>query len=205
MAGLGGSAPAAQGSAGKRMKISGAVILAVAAIGHAAGPAPTSAGAKFHALAIGAYPRGSRVPISMSELNTYLAAEIPFLLGPGVRHVRIETASGNIARGTADIDFLKIRQAHGEKPNWLVSQLLEGERPVEITARLISAHGMARVDVLKVAISGVVAEGRTLDFLISNFVIPTFPGAKIGKDFRLDFNIDRLEILPGQLVVVLKS
>jgi hypothetical protein len=184
------------------MRMCAAAILACAAVALAA---PTGAAAKFHALAIGAYPPGSRVPISMRELNAYLAAEIPSLIGPGVRHVRIETASGNMVRGTADIDFLKVRQAHGEKPNWLMSQLLEGERPVEITVRLTSSHGMARVDVLKVAISGVVAEGRTLDFLIDNFVVPTFPDVKIGKDFRLDYNIDRLEILPGQAVVVLRS
>jgi len=185
-------------------QLRGAAVLACAVLALAS-PQVRAIKAKFHALEAGAYPHGSRVPIGMAEFNAYLAAEIPYMIGPGVRNARVETASGNIARGTVDIDFLKVRQSYGEKPNWLLSQLLEGERPVAITVRITSAHGKARVDVLKVAVSGVVAEGRTLDFLIANFVVPTFPKVKIGKEFPMDYNIDHLEILPGQVIVVVGS
>jgi hypothetical protein len=164
--------------------------------------AAAGAWSKFHALAKGSYPPGSRVVITDAEFNTYLTGEVPNIIGPGVRHARVETASGGIVRGTADIDFLKVRQAHGEKPGWLMSELLGGERPVAISVRVTSSHGKARVDVLKVAISGVVAEGRTLDFLINNFVIPSFPDVKVGKEFALDYHIDHLEVLPGRAVVV---
>jgi hypothetical protein len=163
------------------------------------------AAAKFHALAIGAYPPGSRVPITTREFNSYLQAEMPNFIGPGARNARVETDAGNIARGYVDIDFLKVRQAHGDRPNWLMSQLLAGERPVEITVRITSGSGKCRVDVLRVAVSGVVAEGRTLDFLISTFVLPTFPDVKIGQDFALDYNIERLEIRPGVVTVVLRG
>ncbi len=159
--------------------------------------------AKFHGLDIGSYRRGARVPITTRELNAYIHAEIPGVIGPGVRNARVETDVGNIARGYLDIDFLKIRRAQGEKPNWVMSELLAGERPVAITARITSGHGMARVDILKVQVSGIIAEGRTLDFLIDNFVLPTFPSAKINKDFPMDYNIDRLEIRPGVVTVVL--
>jgi hypothetical protein len=168
--------------------------------------AVTGAAAKFHMLAAGSYPPNSRVPITTTELNTYVNAEVHNLIGPGIRNVRIETDAGNIARGHADIDFMKVRQAvDAEKPNWLLQQLLAGERPVDITIRVTSGHGMARVDVLRVVISGVVAEGRTLDILISTFLLPTFPDAKIGKEFALDYNIDRLEIVPRKVIVVLKN
>jgi hypothetical protein len=163
----------------------------------------TGAAAKFHGLAIGAYRPGARVAITMSEFNAYLQTEIPATIGPGVRNARVETDAGNIARGYVDIDFLKVRQAHGETPNWLMSQFLAGERPVAIKVRVTSGGGKCRVDVLSVSVSGVVAEGRTLDFLINNFVIPTFPDVKIGKDFDLDYKIDRLEIRPGVVYVVL--
>jgi hypothetical protein len=115
----------------------------------------------------------------------------------------VEMDAGNIVRGFADIDFLKVRQAHGDKPNWLMSELLAGERPVAITVRIASGSGKCRVDVLKVAVSGVAAEGRTLEFLIDNFVLPTFPDVKVGKDFPFDYRIDRLEIRPGVAMVVL--
>lgn len=166
--------------------------------------ATTSVEAKFHALEVGAYPPGSRVTFTTAEFNRYLQTEIPVFIGPGVRNARVETAAGNIVRGDTDIDFLKVRQAHGEQPNWLMSQLLAGERPVSITVRVTSGHGMCRVDVLQVSVSGVVAEGRTLDFLIRNFVLPTFPDVKVGQDFPLDYNIDHLEIRPGVVVVALR-
>jgi hypothetical protein len=147
--------------------------LALAAIG---------AAEKFHRLAIGAYPPNSRVTITTTEFNSYLDAEIQNLIGPGIRNARVETLAGNIARGHADIDFLKVRQATGgEQPNWILQQLLAGERPVDITIHVTSGHGKARVDVLRVSVSGMVAEGRTLDTLITNFLLPTFPDAKIGK------------------------
>ncbi len=160
---------------------------------------------RFHKIEIGAYPPGSRVPISIRDLNPYLNFVVHFSVPSGLRNIHIETGSNNIIRGTADIDFLKIRQAQGEKPGWLLSQLLGGERPVEVTARLTSADGVAKVDVLKVSISGFVAEGATLDFLITTFVLPNFPEAKVGTNFRLDYNIDHFDIQPGQVIVVLRA
>jgi hypothetical protein len=170
------------------------------------GAALTGAALKFHKLAVGAYPPGSRVVVTTAEFNRYLDAEIPNLIGPGVRNARVETSDGGVVRGTADIDFLKVRQATGgEKPSWLLQALLSGERPVEITVRVTSGHGMARVDVVRVVVSGVVAEGRTLELLISNVLLPTFPDAKVGKEFALDYGIERLEIAPGACTVVRNS
>ena len=175
------------------------LLCALAAIGAAL----SGAALKFHGLAVGAYPPGSRVVITTAEFNRYLDAEIPNLIGPGIRNARVETSEGGVVRGTADIDFLKVRQATGgEKPSWLLQTLLSGERPVEITVRVTSGHGMARVDVVRVVVSGVAAEGRTLELLISNVLLPTFPDAKVGKEFAMDYGIDHLEVAPGSVTVV---
>lgn len=160
---------------------------------------------KIKKLERSAFPRGARVSFTSQELNAYLRREMPRLVGPGTRNSRIEIDRDNIARGFVDVDFLKLRQAHGEAPGWLLSKLLEGERPVEITVRLHSARGHGRVDVLKVSVNGVVAEGQTLDFLIANFLLPTFPYAAIGKDFPMEYNLDRLELRPGGVTVVLRK
>lgn len=165
----------------------------------------TSAGAKFHSIAEGAYPPGSRVTFTQREINTYVQAEMETAIGPGVRNGHIEIGAGNIVRGTLDIDFLKVRQAHGDPPGWMLSQLLAGERPVAITARVTSSNGHARVDLVRVEISKVAAEGRTLDFLIENFVLPTFPEIIVDRDFQLGFGIDRIELRPGVAIVVLSG
>jgi hypothetical protein len=178
-----------------------ALICALAAL--AAGP--TSVEAKFHALQIDAYPKGARIPFTDREFNAYLQSAIPAFIGPGVRNARIEIDAGGIVRGYADIDFLMLRQSEGEKPGWLMSQLLAGERPVAITVRLTSAHGKARVDVQRVAVSSLVVEGHTLELLISTFVLPSFPDVKVGKDFALAYNINRFEFRPGVVTVVLNA
>jgi hypothetical protein len=177
-------------------------LMAILALYAAASAADVAA--KFRDISIGAYPPGSRISFTTRDLNAYIDEQIPSVIGPGVRNARVETGSVNIVRGYLDIDFLKVRQAHGDKPNWLMSELLAGERPVAITARISSGQGRCRVDVLSVTVSGIVVEGRTLDFLIHNFVLPTFPSVKIAREFELDYHIDHMEIAPGVVTVVLQ-
>jgi hypothetical protein len=178
-----------------------ALICALAALAASPGTVET----KFHALQIDAYPKGARIPFTDREFNTYLQSAIPTFIGPGIRNARIEMDAGGIVRGYADIDFLKLRQAEGEKPGWLMSQLLAGERPVAITVRLTSGHGKARVDVQRVAVSSLAIEGHALDMLISTFVLPSFPDVKVGKDFALAYHIDHFEFRPGLVTVVLSA
>jgi hypothetical protein len=41
-----------------------------------------------------------------------------------------------------------------------------------------------------------------LDYLIENYVIPQFPDAKVGRPFELAHRIDRLEVKPNAVGVV---
>src|SRR5689334_13224566 len=116
---------------------------------------------------------GTRVTISPRELNAYAEHEVP----DGVRNPRLFVVSPGVARGTAMVDFAKVRRAQGHEPGWLMRKLLEGERPVSVTARIQSAGGRAKVDVQSVEISGVIVDGRTLDFLIQNILMQVYPDA----------------------------
>ncbi|MGH9659852.1 MAG: hypothetical protein ACRD96_14985, partial [Bryobacteraceae bacterium] len=62
-------------------------------------------------------------------------------------------------------------------------------------------HGQATVDVQRVEVSGVPIEGAALDFLITNYLVPHYPDAKIGRPFNMHRNIDRLEIRPEAVAV----
>jgi hypothetical protein len=84
-----------------------------------------------------------------------------------------------------------------------MSRLLDGERPVSVTARIRSGGGKATVDVQSVEISGLTIDGKTLDFLIQNFLLAMYPDAVVGKPFDLRHRIDRLEIQPGSVGVVI--
>jgi len=146
---------------------------------------------------------GSRVTLTSGELNAYVATEAAEFAPQAVRDTQLQLGDG-AATGSALIDFLKLRQAHGQQPGWMMQKLLAGERPVRVTARIQSGSGRAQVDVERVEISGYVIDGRTLDFLIRNFLMPQFPDAKVGQPFDLAHRIDRLEVKPDAVGVVLR-
>jgi hypothetical protein len=144
---------------------------------------------------------GSRVTLTSRELNAYVANEIADFGGQGVREPKLELGNSS-ATGTALIDFLKVRQAAGKPSGWVMTKLLAGERPVRVTARIQSGSGRATVDVEKVEISGVTIDGKMLDYLIEHYLIAQFPEAKVGQPFELSHRIDRLEVKPDAVGVV---
>ncbi len=101
------------------------------------------------------------------------------------------------------INFAELRRSQGNPPGWLMSRLLDGERPVTVTARIRSAAGQATVDVLSVQISGVTIDGRTLDFLIQHFLLPLYPDAAVGRPFELGERIEKLDVQPQGVTVLI--
>jgi hypothetical protein len=142
---------------------------------------------------------GARVSLTYPEIDAWVAREAP----DGVRNPRIQVTARGIATGSALIDFAKVRRAQGQAPGWLMSKLLEGERPVSVTARVRSSGGTATVDVERVEISGVAVDGRTLDFLIQNIVMPLYPTAVVGRPFELGHRIERLDVAPASVAVLI--
>ncbi|HUO30606.1 MAG TPA: hypothetical protein VMU80_15380 [Bryobacteraceae bacterium] len=139
---------------------------------------------------------GSHVLLTQAEINAYARHEIASVAPEGVRSPRLNLGPGT-ATASALIDFGKLRRAEGKPPGLLMGYLLDGERPVTVTARIRSSDGTARVDVESVEISGVVIEGRMLDFLVNNYLLPDYPQAKIGQPFELGHRIERLEVQPA--------
>jgi hypothetical protein len=142
---------------------------------------------------------GARITLTLQELNAYAAHEVP----DGVRNTRVELPEPGLAKGSALVDFGRVRRAQGHPPGWLLSKLLDGERPVAVTARIRSGGGSATVDVQRVEISGMVIDGATLDFLIQNVLLPAYPAAAVGKPFELGHRVDRLEVRQGSVDVVI--
>jgi hypothetical protein len=157
-----------------------------------------SARQKLDQIETGRLRPGARLTLSPRELDAYVAKEAP----AGVRNPRLELQSG-AAKGVALIDFGKVRRAQGHPPGWLMSKLLDGERPVTVVARIQSGNGRATVDVQRVEISGIEIDGRTLDFLIQNVLLPIYPDAAVGRPFELGHRIERLDVQPGAVGVVI--
>jgi hypothetical protein len=158
-----------------------------------------SAKQKFDAIESGRLRPGAQVTLSYPELTAWVEKEAP----KGVRSPKLRVAERDIATGTALIDFAQLERSQGRQPGWLMSKLLEGERPVAVTAHIRSGAGRATVDLQRVEISGIVIDGRTLDFLIQNFLLAMYPDAVIGKPFELGHRIERLDIVPAAVGVVI--
>jgi hypothetical protein len=176
-----------------------ACLLAIALACLAFAPAGdyTTAREKFNLIDSDHLRPGARVTLSTRELNAYVAHEAP----PGVTQTKLQIENPGLVTGTALIDFGAVRRAQGHPPGWLLSKLLDGQRPVSVTARVVSANGHATVNVERVAISGVEMDGKTLDFLIDNLLLPMYPDAAVNRPFELGHRIDRIDIQPAAVGV----
>jgi hypothetical protein len=154
---------------------------------------------KFDSIEANGLPPGSRVVLTYRELSAWAEHEVP----EGVRNPRIELTGPRTVTGSALVDFGKVSRAEGHPPGWLMAKLLEGERPVSVTVRIASSGGQARVDVERVAISGLVVDGATLDFLIRNVLLPLYPNAVVGRPFSLGHRIERLDPGPHSVGVAI--
>src|SRR5215469_12065928 len=174
-----GNSPSSKGIVRKRYFWTAAILFA--AVLSAAYDEYGSARRKFDQIEAGGLRPGTRVTLSPQELDAWVAHEAP----DGVRNPHVVLPSQGVATGTALIDFGKVRRAQGHPPGWLMSRLLDGERPVSVTARIRSAGGQATVDVQRVSVSGLQIDGQMLDFLIQNFLLAIYPDAAVGRPFEL--------------------
>jgi hypothetical protein len=142
---------------------------------------------------------GTRMELTAQEINAYVLKEAP----EGVRNPKVHLLAPGLAKGTALVDFGKLRRAQGYEPGWIMSKLLDGERPISVTARIRSSRGSATVDVQSAQISGMTLDGKMLEFLIQNFLIPAYPDAVVGQPFELGHRIDRLDVQPSAVAVVI--
>lgn len=71
-----------------------------------------------------------------------------------------------------------------------------------VTARFASRNGRARVvDVERVEVSGIAIEGHTLEFVIEDYLRPTFPDVVVNEWFGLRFGVERFTVAPGGVTV----
>lgn len=142
---------------------------------------------------------GSGVVLTVPELNAWAASQVP----TGVRETKLRVDSPGVATGSALVDLAKVSRAQGFEPGWLLTKLLEGERPVTVTVRIRSGNGSATVDVQRVAIGALEIDGKTLELLIQYVLLPVYPNATVGRPFELGHNIEQFDIQPAAVRVMI--
>jgi hypothetical protein len=169
----------------------------------AADPLYLSTQQKFDRIADGKLKPGTVVLLTPAELNAWARVKVPEAIPQGLRNPVLELGPGE-ANASALVDFLKMRSGQGKETGWLMSKLIEGERPLRIWIRMTSGGGRATVYLTRVDLSGATISGRTLDFLIDNFFKPLYPDAKIGEPFELGYSMERIEIQPSGVRIFMK-
>lgn len=152
----------------------------------------------------GKLPPGTVLTFGERDVNSYLVMKAKEKVPEGLRDPKVVIRDG-AAVGHAYVDFVKMRHAQGTDLNWLMRKLLEGEHPITVSGRLTSSNGMAKVDLDRVEIGGSSIKGRALDLLIRTFVNPLYPSAKVGEEFELGYNMDRIELKQGVAQVMMAA
>ena len=168
-----------------------------------ADPLYDSAARKLDAIETRQVKRGSSVVFSPQEINAWARVKVPEIVPEGMRDERVDLGT-NTATGYALVDFLKMRHAKGESTNWLISKLIEGERPLKVGVRIESGGGRCSVYLTRVEIGKAVANQTVIEFLVKTFFMPLYPEAKINEPFDLDYDIDRIDIAPSGARVTIK-
>jgi len=174
-------------------------IAMVLAAGAAAYDLYSSVLQKFDLIASDHLRAAARVDFSAAELSAYALREVP----AGVRNPKLQLLPHSQVTGAALIDFGKLRRAQGQELGWLMSKLLDGERPVSVTVQIHSSGGTARVDVLRVEVSGIEIDGKVLDFLIQDVLLPLYPNAMVARTFPLSHHIDHFELTQAGVTVII--
>jgi len=170
----------------------------------AADPLATAAQAKLDLIADRKTTPGSVLTFSTQEINAWVLMKLPKAVPTGLRNARIEPGAG-VADAYALVDFLKMSQAKGKQVNFLIAKLIEGERPLKVSLRIESAKGRCTVFLTRVELSNIAVSGGALDLLIKTFFTPLYPDAHINEPFDLMDNIDRIEVQPSGVRVVIKK
>ena len=176
--------------------------LLLAALAWSAEDAYQSAARKFAFIEEDRAAAGARIWIGVKELNAYAAVEALQVVPKGLRNPRLELGQGS-AVAYASVDLLKVQELKASPPNPLFAWFLSGERPLEIKARIQSGQGRATVYLDEMSLSGVSARGVVLDFLVENFLLPFYPTAAIGRPFALQHGVERVEVTPAGVTIVI--
>ena len=108
----------------------------LAGVLYASDPDAARASKKFALIDSGRAKPGSVIVFTPMELSAWARERVPEK-ADGIRQPRITLGNGT-ATVAALVDFVKLRADAGHQTNAALAKLLEGERPLQVSARLES-------------------------------------------------------------------
>lgn len=191
-----------------------ALVLGVALVAHADGPAVAQARhdallMKQKVAAITAYagrpsPRPRLTTVTERELNAYLALEIGSELPAGVVDPSISILGTGRLSGRAVVDLDAVRRQ--KQPTSLLDPMsyLTGRLPLTASGILTTARGVGRFELESASVAGVPIPKPMLQQIVSYYSrSPESPsGISLDNPFPLPAHIREIQVQRGQAVVV---
>ena len=105
-------------------------------------------------------------------------------------------------RGTATLDLDAVARKRSGNPLDPLSYVF-GRVPVTVTGTLHARNGMGRFDVQSAELANIPIPKTILQELLSYYAAsPEQEGIRLDDPFALPANIQRIDVAPGQMVVV---
>jgi hypothetical protein len=145
----------------------------------------------------------SSVTLTQDELNSWFVYRSPRYLPAGVSKPTVALIGQGSMRGTATLDLEAVARKRSKNPFDPLSYLF-GRVPVTVTGVLRTRNGMGRFDVQAADVAGIPVPKTILQELLSYYASsPEQPdGIQLDEAFALPANIQRIDVAPGQMVVV---
>ena len=144
--------------------------------------------------------RGAVVTVSGSEIDAFVAEQAALQGKGAIRNTHVDLWQDH-GRVIARVDIVSLAELRGRPLNWFFAAMFAGQRQVIATTKLLSVQGQARVDLEKLEVEGHVLDGRPLQFLIDEFVLPEYPDARVSQWFPLGFGIRTIHLSAGQVAI----
>jgi hypothetical protein len=145
----------------------------------------------------------SSVTLTQDELNSWFMFRSARYLPAGVSTPSVALIGEGSMRGTATLDLDAVARKRSNNPLDPLSYVF-GRVPVAVTGKLHARDGMGRFDVQSAEVANIPVPKSILQELLSYYATsPEQPdGIRLDDAFALPANIQRIDVAPGQMVVV---
>jgi hypothetical protein len=144
----------------------------------------------------------SSVTLTQDELNSWFLFRSSRYLPAGVSKPSVALIGGGAMRGTATLDLEAVARKRSGNPLDPLSYLF-GRVPVTVTGTLRTRDGMGRFDVQSADVAGIpVRRPSSGTAVVLRHHARAPDGIRLDDAFALPANIQRIDVAPGQMVVV---
>lgn len=149
-------------------------------------------------------PNTIRTEVTQDELNSWFMYRAGPLLPEGLTQPQVTLVGDGVLSAQAVVNLEAVGQERSTGGGFDPFSLLGGRVPVTVTGVLRSGDGVARLEVQTVLVSGFPVPVAVLQELASYYSrTPDLPmGIRLDDAFELPAGIRRIDVGPGQAVVV---